>query len=129
MELVSLKRVQLCLGPHPNEGLILPGVFQPAHTITWSYMVSFRIPFPRMEPEGLHLKSLYIVLLSPVAKSCLTLRDPMDCSTPGLPVHHQLLELAQTHVHRVGDAIQPSHPLSSPSPPVLNLSQHQGLFQ
>ena len=53
----------------------------------------------------------------------------MDCSTPGLPVHHQLLELAQTHVHRVGDAIQPFHPLSSPSPPVLSLSQHQGLFQ
>ena len=53
----------------------------------------------------------------------------MDCSTPGLPVHHQLPELVQTHVHWVGDAIQPSHPLSSPSPPALNLSQHQGLFQ
>ena len=53
----------------------------------------------------------------------------MDCSTPGFPVHHQLLELAQTHVHRVGDAIQPSHPLSFPSPPAFNLSQHQGLFQ
>ena len=52
-----------------------------------------------------------------------------DCSTPGFPVHHQLLELAQTHVHRGGDAIQPSHPLSSPSPPAFNLSQHQGLFQ
>ena len=55
--------------------------------------------------------------------------DPMDCSTPGLPVLHYLLELAQIHVHRVSDAIQPSHPLSSPSPPALNLSQHQGLFQ
>ena len=53
----------------------------------------------------------------------------MDSSTPGFPAHHQLLELAQTHVHRVGDAIQPSHPLSSPSPPTFNLSQHQGLFQ
>ena len=53
----------------------------------------------------------------------------MDCSTSGFPVHHQLLELAQTHVHRVGDAIQPSHPLSSPSPPAFNLAQHQGLFQ
>ena len=53
----------------------------------------------------------------------------MDCSTPGLPVHHQLPELAQTHVHRVGDAIQPSQTLLSPSPPALNLSQHQGLFQ
>ena len=55
--------------------------------------------------------------------------DPMDCSRPGLPVHHQLPEFAQTHVYRVGDAIQPSHPLSSPSPPAPNPSQHQGLFQ
>ena len=54
---------------------------------------------------------------------------PLNCSTPGLPVHHQLLEFTQTHVYRVGDAIQPSHPLSSPSPLALNLSQHQGLFQ
>ena len=53
----------------------------------------------------------------------------MDCSTPGLPVHHQLPEFTQTHVHRVGDAIQPSHPLSSPSSPAFNFSQHQGLFQ
>ena len=67
--------------------------------------------------------------LSSVAQSCLTLCDPIDCSTPGFPVHHQLLELAQTHVHRVGDVIQPSHPLSSPSPPAFNLSQHQGLLQ
>ena len=64
-----------------------------------------------------------------VAQSCLTLCDPMNCSTPGLPVHHQLLELTQTHVHWVGDAIQPFHPLSSPSLPAFNLSQHQGLFQ
>ena len=66
---------------------------------------------------------------SSVAQSCLTLCDPMDCSTPGFPVHHQLLEFIQTHVHWVGDAIQPSHPLSSPSPPTFNLSQHQGLFK
>ena len=58
-----------------------------------------------------------------------TLYDPMDCSTSGLPVHHQLLELTQTHVHQVCDTIQPSHPLSSPSPSAFNLSQHQGLFQ
>ena len=63
-----------------------------------------------------------------VAKLCLTLCNPMDCSRPGFPVLHYLLEFAQTHVHWVGDAIQPSHPLSS-SPPALNLSQHQGLFQ
>ena len=63
-----------------------------------------------------------------VAQSCPTLCNDMDCSTPGFPVHHQLLELTQTQVHRVGDAIQPSYPLSAPSPPAFNLSQHQGLF-
>ena len=63
-----------------------------------------------------------------VAQSCLILCDPMDYSTPGFHVHHQLLEPIQTHVHCVGDAIQPSHPLSSPSPPAFNLFQHQGLF-
>ena len=64
-----------------------------------------------------------------VAQSCPTLCDPMDCSTPGFPVLHCLPELAQTHVHWAGDTIQPSHPLSSPSPPAFNLSQHQGLIQ
>ena len=62
-----------------------------------------------------------------VTQSCPTLCDPVNQSTPGLPVHHQLPESTQTHAHWVGDAIQPSHPLSSPSPPALNLSQHQGL--
>ena len=66
---------------------------------------------------------------SSVAQSCPTLCDPMDCSTPGFPVHHQLPELTQTHVHRVGDAIDPGHPLSFPSPPAFSFSQHQGLFQ
>ena len=66
---------------------------------------------------------------SSVTQSCLTLCDHMNHSTPGLPIHHQLPEFTQTHVHWVTDAIQPSHPLSSPSPPALNLSQHQGLFQ
>ena len=64
-----------------------------------------------------------------IAQLCPTLWDPMDCGTPGLPVHHHLLELSQTHVHWVSDAIQPSHPLPSPSPPAFSLSQHQGLFQ
>ena len=68
-------------------------------------------------------------LFSSVAQSCPTLWDPMDYSMPGFPVHHQLPEPAQTHVHRVSDAIQPSHCLLSPSPPIFNLSQHQGLFQ
>ena len=64
-----------------------------------------------------------------VAQSCPTLCNPMNRSTPGLPVHHQFPEFIQTHVHRVSDAIQPSHPLSSPSPPAPNPSQHQSLFQ
>ena len=67
--------------------------------------------------------------VSSIAQSCPTLCDPMDCSMPGFPVHHQLPELTQTHVHQVGDAIQPSYPLSFPSPPAFNLSQRQGLFQ
>ena len=65
------------------------------------------------------------VQFNSVTQSCPALCDPMDCSKPGLPIHHQLPELAQTHVHRVGDAIQPSHPLSTLSPPTFNLSQHQ----
>ena len=68
-------------------------------------------------------------LFSSVAQSCLTLCDTMDCSTLGLPVYHQLPEFTQTHVHWVGDAIQPSLPLLSPSPPAFSHSQHQGLFQ
>ena len=70
-----------------------------------------------------------LVKFSSVTQSCPTLCDPMNCSTPGLPVHHQLTDFIQTHVHRVGDATQPSHPLSSPSPSAPNPSQHQGLFQ
>ena len=77
-----------------------------------------------------YIKDVYSsVQFSSVAQSCPTLCDPMNCSTPGLPVHHQLLEYTQTRVHRVSDAIQPSHPLSSPSPPAPNPSQHQSLFQ
>ena len=77
-----------------------------------------------MEVSG-HL----LLQFSSVAQSCPTLYDPMNRSTPGLPVHHQLPEFTQTHVHRVRDAIQPSHPRSSPSPPAPNPSQHQSLFQ
>ena len=81
------------------------------------------------EPPGKPLTTLNSVQFSSVAQSCPTLCDPMNCSTPGLPVHHQLPKFTQTHVHRVSDAIQPSHPLSSPSPPAPNPSQHQSLFQ
>ena len=88
---------------------------------------------------ALHLSAVYFLLclvksmvddqFSSVAQSCLTLWDPMNHTTPGLPVHHQLLEFTETHVHQVSDAIQLSHHLSSPSPPAPNPSQHQSLFQ
>ena len=77
-----------------------------------------------------HIKmSISSVQFISVAQLCLTLCNPMNRSMPGLPVHHQLPESTQTHVHQVNNAIQPSHPLSSPSPPAPNPSQHQGLFQ
>ena len=75
------------------------------------------------------MKTSTSVQLSSVAQLCLTLCNPMDCSTPGFPVHHKLPEHTQTHVHHVSDAIQPAHPLSSPSPPAFSLSQYQGYFQ
>ena len=88
------------------------------------------------KPNLLQLSKLSLIFtiwatiqFSSVPQSCPTLCHSMDCSTPGLPVNHQLLELIQTHVRRVSDAIQPSHPLSSPSPPAFSLSQHYVLFQ
>ena len=76
-----------------------------------------------------YIVNLFIVQFRSVAQLCPALCNRMDCSTPGLPVHHQLLELTQTHVLWVGDAFQPSHPLLSPSPPTFNLSRHQCLFK
>ena len=101
------------------------------------------LPHPGLNPGLLHCRQILYHLshqgspkqyirsdqIRSVPQSCPTLCDPMNHSTPGLPVHHQLPEFTQTHVHRVGDAIQPSHPLSSPSPPAPNPSQHQGLLQ
>ena len=92
------------------------------------------IPFSRGFPTlgsnpGLLHTSTSVQSVSSVAQSCLTLCDSMNRSTPSLPVHHQLPEFTQTHAHQVGDAIQPSYLLSSPSPPAPNPSQHQGLFQ
>ena len=85
------------------------------------------IYFRRMKNGILFLTFLFIQFSS-VAQSCSTLCHPMNCSMSGLPVHHQFPEFTQTHIHRVGDAIQPSHPLSSPSPPAPNPSQHQSFF-
>ena len=122
--------------------------YQEKRMVTYSSILSWRIPWTE-EPGRLQFMgsqrvrhdwmtnthkltefiSKYIIQFSSVAHSCPTLRDPMNCSTPSLPVHHQLLKSTQTHVHWVSDAIQPSHSLLSPSPPALNLSQHQGIFQ
>ena len=93
-----------------------------------SPMSNTRQIYVHLENKGIKLTLPYVHQFSSVAQLCLTLCDPMDCCTPGLPVHQQLLESTQTHVHWVSGAIQPSHPLSSPSPPAFNLSQHQGLF-
>ena len=78
---------------------------------------------------GFLISYILSVQFSSVAQSCLTLCDPRDCSMPGFPIHHQLPEPTQTHVHCIGDAIQPSHSLSSTSPPMFNLSKHQGFFR
>ena len=90
---------------------------------TSHHLPDFLFPFPMRGSNELNPQ------FSSVTQSCLTLCDPMDYSTPGLPVHHQLPERTQTHVHRVGEGIQLSHPLSSLSPPACNLSQHPGLFK
>ena len=111
-------------GDLPNPG-IEPGSF--------TFQADALTSEQRLDVESLvlatKLPNYFSSQFSSVAQSCPTLCDPMNCSTPGLPVHHQLPEFTQTHAHRVGDAIQPSHPLSSPSPPAPNPSQHQSLFQ
>ena len=94
--------------------------------VNHSVYALFRLTFSM---KNMHWRFLHVLLCCSVTQSWLTLCDSMDCRTPGIPVHHQLLESTQTHVHRVGDAIQPSHPLSSPSPLAFYLLQHQGLFQ
>ena len=95
--------------------------------VPWDLVLVF--PFLSFLSKGLVTIFSNSSQFSSVAQLCPVLCDPMDCSMPGLPVHHQLPELVEIHVHRVNDAIQPSHPLSSPSPPAFKLSQHQGLFQ
>ena len=97
----------------------------------YSFHICFLLSFFMM--AILMVMSWYLIVVltefGSVTQLCPTLCDPMDCSMPGLPVHHQLLEFTQTHVHWVGDAIQPSHPVSSPFPPAFNLSQHRCLFK
>ena len=100
----------------------------PPHSLVLKLGMSVLFGRLRLAGVDYYLSSL-LVQFSSVTQLCLTLCDPINRSTPGLPVHHQLLEFTQAHVHRVSDAIQPSHPLSSPSPPAPNPSQHQSLFQ
>ena len=96
----------------------------PATLVSLPFFLSCKFSFPpRPQGKPAWAQGPQLVQFSSVTQSCLTLGDPMDCSTPGLPVHHQLSEFTQTHAHRVGDAIQPSHLLPPPSPPAL---QHQG---
>ena len=100
--------------------------------LSWSNKNILRAAKPtclRIPRRSVSMIFHFSIQFSSVTRSCPTLCDPMNRSMPGLPVHHHLLESTQTHVHWVSDAIQPSYPLSSPSPPALNLSQHQGLFQ
>ena len=108
------------LGSTPGSGRSLE-----EGTATHSRILAWEIPWTE-EPDSLQFSS--VQFSSVQLLSCFWLCDPMDCSTPGLPVHHQLPEFTQTHVYWVGNAIQPSHPLSSPSPPAFNLLQHQDLL-
>ena len=109
--------------PGKNTGVGCQALFQGSNPCLLC-LLNWQEDFLLLAPPG---KSIYP--FSSVAQLCPTLCSPMDCSTPAFPVHHQLPELTQTHVHRVGDAIQPTHPLLSPSPSALNLLQHQGLSQ
>ena len=105
--------------------------FQISYDITyiWNLKKWYKWTYLQNRNRVTDFENKCMLQFSSVAQSCPTLCNPMNRSTPGLPVHHQLPEFTQTHVHWVGDAIQPSHPLSSPSPPAPNPSQHQSLFQ
>ena len=117
--------------------MMLPLVclFGICHTPEWKIWILFLVFFLRIVTMDdccylqMHLCIPIEMSASSLAQSCPTLCNSMDCSTPGLHVHHHLPEFTQTHVHRVVDTIQPSHALSTPSPPALNLSQHQGPFK
>ena len=122
--LLHYRQILYCLSHQgsPNMSELLP-----INCTFWKLVICHICPWKFLQLTFTeHLSS---VQFSSVTQSCPTLCDPMNSSTPGIPVHYQLLEFTQTHAHRVGDAIQPSHPLSSPSPPAPNPSQHQDLFQ
>ena len=128
---------QSCLTGHSFSGILPQAANSATYFRTWKAHIKLSKIIWRPVNTKLkwfwytydNMRNILIFQFSSVAQSCLTLCDPMDYSMPGLPVHHQLPEFIQTHVHWVGDAIQPSHPLSSPSPLTFNLSQHQGVFK
>ena len=121
--LSCFSRVRLCATPQTaaHQALLSLGFSRQEH---WS-----KLPFPSLLVQPLQKTVKRTPISSVQSLSCVQLCDLMNCSMPGLPVHHQLPEFTQTHVHRVSDAIQRTHPLSCPSPPAPNPSQHQSLFQ
>ena len=124
MKSYHLKATEIVTDFEIDFGLVLLCFY--IHSSSWQFLiVGGTLKWMKM-----HFYLIYVsVQFSSVTQSCPTLCNPMNCSMPGLPVHHQLPEFTQTHIHRVSDAIQPSHPLSSPSPPAPNPSQHQSLCQ
>ena len=116
---------------YPRDWSLLTGIFlECCLQLELKYFkASVHIRKNKQGPIYILYVTLLYVAISSVPQSCPTLCNSMDCSMPGFPVHHQRPEPTQTHVHWVSDAVQPSHPLLSPSPPALNLSQHQGIFQ
>ena len=131
LKLMSIKSVMN--SPGKNTGLTFPPPGDLSNTGIKPRFPALQVDSLPAEPPGKtnsrQVRAISSVQFRSVAQSCPILCDPMDCNTPGLPVHHQLPEFTQTHVHRISDAIQTSHPLSSASPPVPNPSQHQSLFQ
>ena len=123
---------------HKNRAFHFPGCCHCLHTLRTNSMLPYfepgvepcyQHPLLKFSLESKCKDESSVYQIRSVAQSCPTLCDPMNRSTPGLPVHHQLPEFTQTHVHRVSEAVQPSHPLSSPSPPASNTSKHQSVFQ
>ena len=128
LHFMSLKLIYYSLNSKPKPNATSSGKPSPSPMPPPRPLQDVSQIFLLLYPPNISFMALITQFSSVESVSCVPLCDPMDCSTPGFPIHHQLLELAQTHVHWVGDAIQPSPSLLSPSP-AFNLSQHQGLFQ
>ena len=127
-EWTNKRSVSGILTPSSNSIVRCCSISQTSHEAVNLRLSNKRLTFSLLKNE-LHILNRTSVQFSSVTQSCPTVCNPMDCSTPGLPIHHQLPEFTQTQVHWVSDAIQPYHPLLSPSAPAFNLSQHQDLFK